>query len=161
MNTNGLDNIDFNMLTGGMIAVLAIILILTLALGIFIIIGYWKLYKKAGYNGYEAIIPFYSQWVLTKIAGLKEYWFILSIASIIVSAVDIYALSVLASFVSLLFRIGVAYNLKEKFHKNNTWFIFAVLFSGIVIPLLGYSNSEVYDKDAVVSADAFLKKADK
>lgn len=58
MNTNQLDNIDFNMLTGGMIAVLAIILILTLALGIFIIIGYWKLYKKAGYNGYEAIIPF-------------------------------------------------------------------------------------------------------
>ena len=143
MNTNQLDNIDFNMLTGGMIAVLAIILILTLALGIFIIIGYWKLYKKAGYNGYEAIIPFYSQWVLTKIAGLKEYWFIFSIESIIVYAVDVYALSVLASFASLLFRIGVAYNLKEKFHKNNTWFIFAVLFSGIVIPLLGYSNSEV------------------
>ena len=43
---------------------------------VFTIVGNYKLFQKAGYNGWEAIVPFYNLWILVKIAGLKEYWFI-------------------------------------------------------------------------------------
>ena len=46
---------------------------LLLALMVLIIVANWKMYKKAGKNGWECIIPVYGYWVLTEIAGLN-WW---------------------------------------------------------------------------------------
>ena len=37
-------------------------------------IGLWKLFQKAGKNGWEAIVPFYNTWVLVEISGLA-WWY--------------------------------------------------------------------------------------
>ena len=61
---------------------------LLIAYLIFYIIGKIKLFQKAGKNGWEAIIPFYSDWVLTEISGLAWYWFLFLIAPTIIGFID-------------------------------------------------------------------------
>lgn len=46
------------------------ILLLVIALYVVYVIGLWKLFKKAGKQGWEAIIPFYNTYVLVEISGL-------------------------------------------------------------------------------------------
>ena len=38
--------------------------------------GYWKLFKKAGWRGWEALIPFYATYVMLKISGRPAWWLI-------------------------------------------------------------------------------------
>ena len=55
-----------------------IITIIGIATGIIMIVSNWKIFKKAGLEGWEALIPFYNLWCLVKISGL-EWWFFLII----------------------------------------------------------------------------------
>ncbi len=51
--------------------------------------GYWALFKKAGRRGWEAIIPFYSSYVMLKLSGRPGWWllwFFLPFSSLIISA---------------------------------------------------------------------------
>ncbi|MDR3693479.1 signal peptidase I [Mucilaginibacter sp.] len=51
--------------------------------------GYWKLFQKAGHRGWEALIPFYSSYVMLKVSGRPAWWLIwlfLPLASTIVGA---------------------------------------------------------------------------
>jgi signal peptidase I len=38
--------------------------------------GYWKLFRKAGWQGWEALVPFYSTYVMLKISGRPAWWLI-------------------------------------------------------------------------------------
>ena len=62
-----------------MISMLILIPVIIFAIAIVIveIIGRWKLFKKAGRNGWESIVPFYSNWVYVEIAGLNWWYFLL------------------------------------------------------------------------------------
>jgi signal peptidase I len=51
--------------------------------------GNWALFKKAGRHGWEAIIPFYSSYVMLKISGRPGWWllwFFLPFSSLIIAA---------------------------------------------------------------------------
>lgn len=37
----------------------------------------WKLYYKAGYDGWKCLIPFYNTYIMVKIAGLPGWTFLL------------------------------------------------------------------------------------
>ena len=55
----------------GFIVVIAII---GLIVGIIMIIARWKIFTKAGEEGWKAIIPIYSDMVLCKIVGIWEFY---------------------------------------------------------------------------------------
>ena len=63
----------------GFFAILILIIIIPIV--IVFIVAKCKMYKKAGKNGWEAIVPFYSDWIYTEIAGVEWWWFIALIAS--------------------------------------------------------------------------------
>ena len=49
---------------GAMVAIILIpILLLFLVIIVIQIIGQWKVFKKAGKNGWEAIVPYYNLWM--------------------------------------------------------------------------------------------------
>ena len=55
--------------------ILGIVLCLIIfAVAIVAIIANWKMYKKAGKGGWEAIIPVYNQIVLCQITGVSPWW---------------------------------------------------------------------------------------
>ena len=105
------------------------------------------------------IVGNYNLWILVKIAGLKEYWFIGFVATYLANIIGRGGeFFTIAAIVAMFARAGVSYNLSKKFNKSETWFILSLFFSGITLPLLGYSNTDKYDKDKVVCENAFFNK---
>jgi hypothetical protein len=125
---------------------------------IFAIIANWKMYKKAGKNGWECIVPFYGHWVLTKIAGLEWWWFLLAIASSVTSVLNLYNLDDIASLVSFFATFNIYYNVAKKFGKETGNAILAGIFSGIFVFIFGFSNKEVYNSNIPVSKNGVFGK---
>lgn len=142
---------------------LLIFLVVYLGLLVFYFIGTWKMYSKAGQDGWKSIIPFYNSYVLmTDICDMHIGYFIASISVTVVS--------LLVSFLSALFmglewnvayyvaevlawviliagyavNFAVYYNLGKKFNKKTGWVILTFFFGIVTIPLLGVLKKEVY-----------------
>ena len=145
-------------LMAGLGAFLIVIVLLLIAYCVFAIIGNWKLYVKAGQPGWKAIIPFYNTYTLVEMVGLNWYWFLLAIAPTIISVLGIDALSFVGSIASIFANVMICYNMSKKIHKDTGWIVLAVIFNGIVVPIAGYSKNITWDKDAVVTPNAFFDK---
>ncbi len=78
------------------------------------IIGSWLVFEKAGEKGWKAMIPFYSDFILFKIADRKK-WFILHIIMYI-----IIALALVVILIAMLF--GLLYFLTLGTFANGTIF---------------------------------------
>jgi hypothetical protein len=83
-----------------------------------VVIGLWKMFEKAGYSGFLAIIPIVNVVILVRIAGLSG-WF---------------TLLYLIPIVGFVFGIIVALKVGERFGKGGL-FSFFLLF---VFPYIGY-----------------------
>lgn len=146
---------DYQLLAGlGLIII--IILLIFIPFCVLYIIGRWRLYKKAGKNGWEAIIPFYNDWVYVEIAGLNWWWFLLVMANSSVNFSsgffdgDSVVISI-APFVSLFALYVCNYNISKRLNKDVGFAVLMTIFPFIMIPLIGLSNSYKFDKDIVVS----------
>ena len=62
---------------GAVLGILAFIYIICLAVMIFSIVCMWKIFKKAGKNGWEAIIPIYNLIVMLEITNSPMWYIIL------------------------------------------------------------------------------------
>lgn len=120
------------------------------------IIGRWKLYQKAGKNGWEAIIPFYNDWIYVEISGLNWWWFLLVMATTISSLYDsLYSddifISLITSLISLFALFVCNYNISKKLHKDTAFAILMTIFPFILIPMIGLSDSYKFDNNVPVS----------
>lgn len=102
--------------------------ILSLAVTIFMIVSMWKLFKKAGKEGWASIIPIYNTIVMIQIAELPLWY----IALLLVPLVNIYA----------VFKIFI--EMAKKFGKSTGFGVAMVFFSIICIPILAFSKDVVY-----------------
>lgn len=133
---------------------------LLLALMVLIIVANWKMYKKAGKNGWECIIPVYGYWVLAEIAGLNWWWFLLAICDSIVSLLGLDQLETVANLVSLFAGFNIYYNIAKRFNKSNGVSICAGIFSFIFIFIFGFSKNESYDASIPVSKNGIFGTPD-
>ena len=62
---------------GALMGMLAVMWLFILAIYVVWIIGMWKVFEKAGREGWKAIIPFYNLYVLTEISGQNGWLFLL------------------------------------------------------------------------------------
>ena len=91
--------------------------------------GYWKLFQKAGRRGWEALIPFYADYVMLKISGRPAWWiiwFFIPLASVIVGAGII--IDFVKSFGKFTFRDRAA----------------AILLGFIYLPKWGFEKKTQY-----------------
>lgn len=137
--------------------------IIALAVTVVLLIGKWKFFKKAGKNGWEAIIPFYSDWVLVEIAGLDWYWFLALIAgaifTVLGSIIPAFSyLGGLANIAVILGRICVFYNLSKKLHKDTSWIVLGTLFEPVMCAVAGFSKTITYDAEVSVPKNGFFDK---
>ena len=132
------------------ISILIPILLILIAIIIIYIIGIIKLYRKAGKNGWEAIIPFYNKWILVEIAEMNWWWFLLLIAPSIASILN-KNLTPLAALATLFGKFCCFYNISKKLHKDSTLAILSTVFPLIMIPIIGLSKDYQFDKSVPVS----------
>ena len=156
------------------IFVTIVMVFIMLEIAVFYLISLWRVFKKAGKNGWEAFVPFYNNWVLVKISGLNWWYFLLNIITskifilIEIGALDIigalysigalHTLGILCYFTNIVTAFFCSFNLAKKFHKNIGYAILLTLFPFVMMPILGFSSSCQYDSSVPVSPNGPIKK---
>jgi signal peptidase I len=82
-------------------------------------IGLWKLFVKAGRQGWEALIPIYSFYIMLKLTGRPMWWMVLYFIPVI----------------NIIVGIGILIDMAKSFGK----FSFSDHVSSTVIPFLAFS----------------------
>ena len=95
----------------------------------------WLIFKKAGKPGWAAIIPIYSNYILTEITGGNGIWFLLGFAAIV---------PIFGGLVASAYVIITTINLGKAFGKD-TGFILGLIFLGpIFYSILAFDKKCVY-----------------
>lgn len=143
-----MENNILAMILGGSI----FIMLLVIAIYAIYVVGLWKLFKKAGKQGWEAIIPFYNTYVLVEIAGLNWWYFLIAISGTILGALNIDGLDYAANIASLAVRFFIFWNIGKKMKQNHVSIaVLGTLFSPIMTMVLGLSNNYQFDSSISVS----------
>ena len=92
-------------------------------------IGLYGMFKKAGIEGWKALVPFYNTWCMVEKMELPKYWFFLQLIPIAGQFITIW---ILIKFV-------------EHFGRFGFWHHAAAVFLPFVyLPYLGFSKNEKY-----------------
>lgn len=141
--------------TAGFIIIFAVILLLAIIIPA--IIAQWKLFKKAGKNGWEAIIPFYSTWVTIEIAGLNWWYFLISLGITLVSGNIESPISFVFTLAGWYINFIIYYNIAKKTKQNEILYgILGALIPFVAILILGFNKNITYDKDVQVSPNGLF-----
>lgn len=141
----------YGIFTGLSLIVMLTLEISLLAFVVFFIIARVKLFKKAGIEGWKAIIPFYGTYVFyCQICEIHWGFFI---------AYWLLALGGFAIIVNTIIKAMVYYNLALKCHRDPAaTTIFGAIVSGIVTLVYGLLFEYKYDKTVVVENCGFFNK---
>ena len=111
--------------TAGVFAAFGGMMLFSSLVGIFLIICMWRIFTKAGKEGWKSIIPIYNVIVLLEIAELPAWYIILYF----IPLVNIYA----------LFKVFI--NLAHKFGKSTGFGVLMIFFGIVGFPILAFGNS--------------------
>lgn len=111
----------FGLLTG-------VFLLVILPFLIFYIVCLWKVFEKAGVEGWKAIVPVYNGWVMAEISGKPGWWGIVGLAGVIPFV------GWIASIAALVLYIIIVIELSKKFGKEP---VFSLLL--IFVPIVGFA----------------------
>lgn len=108
---------DVGSAIGGMLAFFAIFGIVALVFAVLAIIGQWKCFKKAGYNGWECLIAGHNQFVNCTFAGVNPIYVLGVMFGSVVSIIPIIgALAYLGFVIYYQFVVGI--NTAKAFGKG-------------------------------------------
>jgi Family of unknown function (DUF5684) len=102
-----------------------ILIPIILAVIVLMIAAMWKIFSKAGQEGWKAIIPIYNLYVLLKIVGKPGWWLILFIIP----------------FVNYIFIIWTYNMLSKSFGKDEGFTVGMIFLSIVFIPILGFGSA--------------------
>jgi hypothetical protein len=105
---------------------MGIIVIVYIALIVFVIAGFWKVFEKAGEPGWAAIIPIYNYYIMTKIGGKPGWWVILMLIPI----------------VNIVILIMLCIEIAQRFGKSSGFGVGMALLSPIFWPILGFGDAQ-------------------
>lgn len=122
---------------GGIMGALAgfamLIMIIGGIISILTIIANWRIFTKAGEEGWKSIIPIYNVVVLFKIAGLSP-WCLLGYLAVIIP--------VIGPFIALGITIYLMVNLAKAFGKDGGFAVGLILLNTIFIMILAFGSAE-------------------
>ena len=128
---------------GAALGILAFVYILCLSVCIFTIVCNWKVFKKAGKNGWEAIIPIYNIVVLLEITKLPMWYLILFFIPF-------------ANFVALII---IYIELAKKFGQSTLFGIGLTFFTPIFMAILAFNKNYVYQVEPALGKNTTVTYA--
>ena len=90
---------------------------------IIVIAGIWKTFEKAGQPGWACLIPFYNYYIMAKIGGVKNWWFIF--------------IPILNIYIMVVIMIAIA----KSFGKDTLFGIGLIFLGFIFFPVLGFGSA--------------------
>ena len=144
------------------LAIYGIVLLLALAFAIVTLIANWKIFEKAGVEGWKAIIPYYNTFKLAQIAGwlmigLSVGYLVITFAIqffMLMTASDdaMYAVIMILFYLScMVFSLAVAalngyirFMLGKSFGKPTVWNVLMIFFSPFLTIAMGFDKNLTY-----------------
>ena len=121
-------------------------LLVALAIAVIEIIAAWKLFEKAGVEGWKSLIPIYNVYVATvDVAKLDVMWFVFLFLGWI---------PVIGWILATVSVFNIAYSISRRFTKEQDLQIIATIFFGIFTLVFAFGKFE-YD-DSVYSKNGFI-----
>ncbi len=114
---------------------LATMWLFVVAIIVFITIAKWKVFKKAGKQGWESIVPFYNTIVLLDIIGYKWYYIFVFFMS---------AIPVIGWVIVLVFNISYNIKLAKAYGQETTFGIGLWLVPFVFLAILGFNKEIKY-----------------
>lgn len=114
-----------------------ILLFVVFAVVAFTIVGYWKVFEKAGQPGWAIFVPFYNYYIMTKIAGKPGWWTVLCCIP----------------YVNFIFIIILTIAMVKKFGKSTAYGLGMVFLSPIFIPMLGFGDAQYEGAEGLSNED--------
>lgn len=128
-----------NIIAGIGIGLLTFIILLAFMAWVFTAIYRWRLFIKAGKNGWEAIIPFYSGWTLYEISGFPGWMSLIWIAAIIPG------IKYIIGHATIALAIVTSISICKKFNRKGNFWILVAILPIVGLPIIAFSDDK-YDK---------------
>ncbi|MFT4094822.1 MAG: DUF5684 domain-containing protein [Niabella sp.] len=90
------------------------------------IVSLWKIYQKAGYQGWESIVPIYNIYILTKIVG-KPWWWLLLMC---------------IPYIGAIWGIWTYNLLSKSFGKTEGFTVGIIFLPFIFLPMLAFGDAK-------------------
>ena len=104
-----------------------IVLLIKLLVVLAMVMSFWKMFEKAGHPGWGVLIPIYNFYLLCKIAGRSDWWFLM----LFIPGVNIV--------VMFLIAMDITHKLKKDPVHGLAIFALGVILLGLVFyPILGH-----------------------
>ena len=120
---------------------LIIFYIIAIAAAVLEIIGLWKMFKKAGKNGWEALITGHNGFVLFEMAGINPIWMIWIMIAAVVACIPI--IGWIAGFGFIIFvEFWLNIRLAKQFGKETGFGVLMAFFPFVMYPILGIGSAK-------------------
>ena len=100
----------------------------------------WKIYEKAGREGWEALVPFYNVYVLLEIVKKPWWWLLL----------------MMIPYVGAIWAVWSYNLLAKKFGKTEVFTVGLILLPFIFFPILAFGDARFEDAPAKEDDPEFL-----
>lgn len=111
-----------------------ILMLVGIVFTVIMVIAYWKLFEKAGYEGWRSLIPFYSWWMVIKIAFGEPKW-------------GLFLLT-LVPFVNVVVVFYVRYHYAKSYNAENFMAILYIFFEFVIALIMAFSGKYQYMQKA-------------
>ena len=118
-----------------------VVILISLAVAIVSIIGMWKMFTKAGEEGWKSIIPIYNMITLCKIVGVSPWWILIVFVSGLLGIIPILG-SLLNLAVSIYFSILLCVSTANSFGKDTGFAVGLFFLSPIFYCILGFGSAK-------------------
>lgn len=130
-----------------------------LAIWLIHIIALWRIFTKAGYAGWKSLIPFYSLYLLFRIAGKPSSFtvvFILAIVNTFLNIISMYfknddsrfillaiwGIAIILGIVTAIIYIDYSFSLSKAFGHGIAFALGLIFLEPLFILILGLSSSQ-------------------
>lgn len=126
---------------GASLAIVLIIMMIFLASMVLIIASMWKIFTKAGEEGWKAIIPLYNSYVLLSIIKVPQlFWGWL--VCIIVANINLGTFSMIGLIGTIVISIITCVKVAKAFGKSGGFAIGLIFLPAIFYPILAFGSSK-------------------
>ncbi len=105
-----------------------------LAIAGLMIYSLWRIFEKAGEEGWKAIIPIYNNWTLYEISGRPGWWALVGLAAIIP------IVGLLAIPAVIVLHILAMIDLSKKFKTGDGFVVGLILLPIVFYPILAFGD---------------------
>lgn len=116
---------------------------------IFLMIASWKMFQKAGEDGWKALIPVYNGYILYKISWKANVFWILAVATVLSQILLSRSIAMPLALIGMLLNIAAivitcidSFKLSKAFGHGIGFGLGLIFLNPVFMMILGYGKSE-------------------